>query len=624
VLPGYEILDKLGEGASGVVYKARQLSLNRFVAVKVLRSERQGRGNALARFRREAQAAARVLHPNVVLIYEAEQVGDAFVLIMEYVDGIDLGQAVKKYDPLPVSRVCDYVRQAALGLQHAHEHGLIHRDIKPGNLMLALSEGEIEAETAALSPTGTIKILDFGLVRLSQPQRRKGAASSLTHEGDFLGTPDFMAPEQARNPRRVDGRADLYSLGCTFYFLLTGRTPFEATTVSEKLYKHWTAEPTPITVLRSEVPPAIANVVHRLIAKNPQDRYQTAAALIDVLDAWLAPSGPATVDASVPSGVPPARLPGNGTMAPTVKGPSNSGSSVELVCRLEGHLDWVHAVALSPDGRQALSASRDHTTRLWDLASSREVRCFSGHHAPVRTVAFSPNGRYAVSAGEDRTVRVWDLDSGWEVRCLTGHTDFVTSVAFLPDGQHVLSGGHDRTMRLWAVGSGREVACLAGQPGRINALALTADGRHVFSGGENRTVHVWDLRSNREVQRLALHPREELSPVVTSLAVTPDGSRLIAGGSDHAVYLLDVTHGRRLACLTGHTGWIGCVALSPDGHRGVSGAGDRTVRLWDVETKRELCCLEMEADSAVFSADGQRILLGGRDKTVSVWSLQEA
>ena len=197
----------------GEVFKARHPKLGRVVALKLIRKERLDNPAAVRRFHREVQAAAQLEHPHIVRAYDADEAGDLHYFVMEYVEGTDLARLVKRDGPLTVDRACDYVRQAALGLQHAYERGMVHRDIKPANLLLT-AKGDV------------VKVLDMGLARLDRPEKDAGASSTLTQEGAVMGTPDYIAPEQARDSHTVDIRADLYSLGCTLYFLLAGRVPF--------------------------------------------------------------------------------------------------------------------------------------------------------------------------------------------------------------------------------------------------------------------------------------------------------------------------------------------------------------------------------------------------------------
>jgi formylglycine-generating enzyme required for sulfatase activity/tRNA A-37 threonylcarbamoyl transferase component Bud32 len=264
VLGSYVLLERLGEGGMGEVFKAKNWKLGKVVAIKLIRRERLANETAVRRFHREAKAAAALSHANVVHAYDADQVGDTHIFVMEYVDGIDLNKLVKDQGTLSVDRACDCIRQAALGLQHAHERGLVHRDIKPHNLVL--------------SRNGVVKILDMGLARIADDD-----SSTLTKEGSVMGTLDYLAPEQARDAHSADIRADLYSLGCTFHYLLTGQVLFPGGTASEKWWKHAFEEPTSIEKLRADVPPGVAAVIRKLLAKKPEERFQAPAELAALL-----------------------------------------------------------------------------------------------------------------------------------------------------------------------------------------------------------------------------------------------------------------------------------------------------------------------------------------------------
>ncbi len=282
--PRYHVVGLLGQGGMGAVYQAEHRMMQRTVALKVINQEFVSNQAAVDRFHREVQTAAKLHHPNIVTAYDAEQAGDTHFLVMEYVPGTDLSEVVKERGPLPVTEACDYIRQTALGLQHAHEQGMVHRDIKPHNLMVA--------------PEGQIKILDFGLASLAtetispeeenpqsvirNPQSRN-LQSSLTEAGTIMGTPDSIAPEQARDTRSVDIRADIYSLGCTFYYLLTGKTPFPDGKPLDKILAHTTEDPTPASELRPDIPAEVLAVLHKMMAKDPADRYQTPAEVAEAL-----------------------------------------------------------------------------------------------------------------------------------------------------------------------------------------------------------------------------------------------------------------------------------------------------------------------------------------------------
>jgi serine/threonine-protein kinase len=268
----YVISDRIGEGGMGKVYRATQMRLGREVALKVVRTSLLNNPLVRKRYNREVETASSLNHPNIVGVYDAGEVEGKYYLAMEFVDGIDLSRLVREYRPLEVVEVCEYIRQAALGLQYAHDQGLVHRDIKPSNIVVA---GERHLPQA--TEPAVVKILDMGLVRsVGFDEDGGGGGGDLTRAGTVVGTPDYMAPEQAKNSSGVDCRADLYSLGCTLYYLLSGQPPFPTGTPIEKLLKHQLDAPIPLQALRPSVPTPVAELISRLIAKDPNQRIQSA------------------------------------------------------------------------------------------------------------------------------------------------------------------------------------------------------------------------------------------------------------------------------------------------------------------------------------------------------------
>ena len=285
VLGSYSLLQKLGGGGMGQVFKARHQKLGRVVALKVIRRERMQDANVLRRFHREIQAVAQLSHPNIVMAFDADEVDGTHFFTMEYVEGLDLSKRVIRLGVPPVALACEIIRQAALGLQHAHEKGLVHRDIKPSNIIVAGKDSEQAANGAP-----RVKLLDLGLARVAMPTADQ-EMSQITGYGLFIGTPDYVAPEQAANPHGADIRADLYSLGCTFYFLLAGVVPFPDSSPVNKLFKHQKEEPEALEKLRPDVPAPVADLVRKLMAKAPGARFQTPQELAVELDSMLGADG---------------------------------------------------------------------------------------------------------------------------------------------------------------------------------------------------------------------------------------------------------------------------------------------------------------------------------------------
>jgi RND family efflux transporter MFP subunit len=289
--PRYRLIELLGAGGMGAVFKAEHLLMKRTVAVKVINRALFTDPAVAGRFAREMEAAGKLTHPNIVHAYDAEWIGDTHFLAMEYVEGVSLARLLSQHGPLSVAQACSYMRQAACGLEHAHERGMVHRDIKPQNLM-------VTAE-------GQVKILDFGLARFVLETAPAGALPApagadtavggaegntpvepLTQVGTVMGTPAYIAPEQARDPHTADIRADIYSLGCTLYDLLTGRPPFPAGNARQKVIGHLCEAPRSLLELRPEVPCELAQVVDRMLAKVPAQRYQTPAEVVAALQPW--------------------------------------------------------------------------------------------------------------------------------------------------------------------------------------------------------------------------------------------------------------------------------------------------------------------------------------------------
>jgi formylglycine-generating enzyme required for sulfatase activity/serine/threonine protein kinase len=270
----YVVLDKLGEGGMGVVLKARHRRMDRLVAIKILSSAAMKQAGAVERFHREVQAAAKLSHSNIVTAYDADEHLGMHYLAMEYVEGSDLASIVKEHGPLEIRQAVECILQAARGLQFAHEQGIVHRDIKPANLLL--------------DKKGAVKILDMGLARFTGTEAALGGAERLTTTGQAMGTCDYMAPEQSLDTHQADARADIYSLGCTLYRLLTGNPPYQGETFAKLFLMHLESPIPSLCEARPEVPEALDAICQRMLAKKPEDRYQSMAEVITELEAVLA------------------------------------------------------------------------------------------------------------------------------------------------------------------------------------------------------------------------------------------------------------------------------------------------------------------------------------------------
>src|SRR5579884_946708 len=285
VIGRYRVLDKIGAGGTGMVFLARHTQMDRRVALKILPTDRSDDPVARGRFRREAQAVAALNHPNIVRAYDIDLDAKPPFFVMEFVDGVSLQELVARQGRLEVGQAVDYARQTAAALEHAHQAGLVHRDVKPANLLVTAD--------------GVVKLLDLGLARFHKEE--DDGLTERYEQGAVLGTVDYLAPEQAQNCHAADIRADVYALGGTLFFLLTGQPPFAGGTLRQKLIWHQIKPAPPVTEARPEVPAGLAAVVARMLAKEPGERFQTPAEVIRALRPWSARPLPEPADEGPPS-----------------------------------------------------------------------------------------------------------------------------------------------------------------------------------------------------------------------------------------------------------------------------------------------------------------------------------
>jgi WD40 repeat protein len=628
----FDVLQVVGRGGMGIVLKAIDPCLQRTVALKVLDPLFARNELARQRFCREARAAAAVTHENVVAVHQVDidEEKDLPYLVMQFVSGVTLQDRLDRGERLPLREVVRIGQQTAAGLAAAHAQGLIHRDIKPGNILLE-------------DPLGGVKLTDFGLARAAEDAK-------LTQTGFVAGTPLYMAPEQARG-EQLDHRADLFSLGSVLYAMCTGRPPFEASSPFLVLQRVTGEFHRPVQDLNPTVPDDLADVIDRLLEKAPADRFQTAAETAEQLTAVLTrlPAEPAAATPATgavrrtgsnyrrPPAPPWLRWP----LAAVVTGLSLLGvwkladlvglTHVAAVGRppaadpgpapratLPVGVGPIWGVRFAPDGETLALAIDDGTVRLWDPHAVRVKQSLDAHTGPVWSIAYSTDGNLLATASDDGAVKLWDTATGAE-RLTIPHPTAVRAVAFLPDGRTLVSGTRNGRVRFWDVTTGKETVTTKGHAGVIMALAVSPDGRSVASASGDKTVKLWDAATGREQATLSGH-----AGGVYAVAFSPDNRTVATGGWDRTVRLWDAASGTLRAELKGHAQDVWSVAFSPDGRTLASGSEDKTVKLWDVADGRELRTFAGHTGTVyavAFAADGRTLASGGRDGSVKVWDV---
>jgi WD40 repeat protein len=652
-LPGYEILGELGRGGMGVVYKARQVGLQRPVALKMILAGAHAGPQELARFRREAEAVAQLQHPHIVQIYEVgEQEGRPY-FSLEFVNGGSLAQKLAG-KPRPARQAAQLVRTLARAVHAAHQRGIIHRDLKPANVLLTAD--------------GTPKVTDFGLAK------RLDAGPGLTESGAIMGTPSYMAPEQAEAKKKAIGPAtDVYALGAILYEMLTGRPPFKAETPLDTILQVISKEPVPPSRLQAKVPHDLETICLKCLRKEPSKRYGSAIelagelrrylqdqpiqarrtgvverswrwcrrnrAVAGLLSAVLITLFLGTVVASffaVRATANAQKSQENEQRALALKRDADAArvQAIEDRERVE-RLVYCGQIALAQrewqdnevaHARDLLNACRPDL-RGWEYAYLHRLfdgtqQTLIGHTGPVSSVAFSPDGKRIVSASwADETLKVWDAQTGRQTLSLRGwYTRGITSLGFSPDGKRIVSGSEDKTLKVWDAQTGQWTLTLKEHAGPVSSVVFSPDGKHIVSGSKDKTLKVWDAHTGRETLTLKGH-----TGTVRSVAFSPNGRRIVSGSDDRTLKLWDAQTGQDTLTLQGHTAYVWSVGFSPDGNRIVSGSADKTLKVWDAETGRESLTLKGHTAyvwSVGFSPDGNRIVSASQDRTLKLWDAQ--
>jgi WD40 repeat protein len=650
----YELLGEIARGGMGIVFRARQVSLNRPVALKTVVGGALASPLSVQRFHAEAEAAANLAHPNIVPIYEIGEHDGQHYFSMRLLEGGSLEQKISDHAlPAPgrgaaaLSRTAIAAKQAHIGrlmatvaraVHHAHQRGVLHRDLKPANILL--------------DAAGDPQVTDFGIAKLLA---RDGTSTlSLT----VLGTPGYMAPEQAAGGTQLTTAADVFGLGAILYRLLTSHAPFEAATPMATLQQVIERDPAAPRSCNASIDRDLETICLKCLNKDPQRRYPSAEALAEDLERWLA-------------GVPVTARPVTRAertwrwcrRKPLLAALWFGLAATILAGFIVSNAQWRRAERNAVTLRENLYAAdmgvafhawdagniartRELLARhvpkagepdlrtfewryLWGVARPRELLTIRSDSAQIWGSATSPDGRLLATGGGDGRIQLWSLPSGGLAATLQAPDarNIVYGVAFSPDGRLLATTANSPVVHLWDVEGRRLLATLGKQKGNVLWVAFSHDGKTLASVAgwpyaldTPAEVTLWDVASHRKLAALVGHTSSSCRP-----DFSPDDRLLATPHGNGTILLWDLGSRTIVGTLAGHQGLVISVRFSPDGQLVASSGIDGTVRLWRVPSRRAVVTLGSHQGavySIAFSPDGTRLISGGLDHTARLWDIQ--
>ena len=565
IFGSYRLLRFLGRGGFGTVYFAEHIYLNTPAAVKLLAPERDQDIRDL--IRAEAHISARLEHQHIARILDFGIAGDLPYLVMTYAPFGTLRTLHPRGTVLSSQRVAFYVRQLAQALQYAHEHKVVHRDVKPENMLLG------EKNQVLLS--------DFGIA----------VAAHRTHSlstQEAMGTTAYMAPEQAEGKARA--ASDQYSLGVVVYEWLTGSLPFTGRSTIELALKHQREQPPSLRKKKATISPQLEQVVMKALAKDPRERFASVRAFAEAFEVACADE------------------------VPTLQG--------STLLTYGGHVGYVNTLAWSPDGQWIASGAEDGTIQVWSAATGDLCTTYLGHKGSVYSLYWSPDGAQLVSGSEDHTAHVWDAATGKLRLIYRGHSDDIDAVAWSPDGTRIASGSIDRTVQIWDAATGTHHLTYRGheefQPEAyvIHAVSWSPSGFYLASASEDGTAQVWDAATGKQLQMF-----HDQKGHMETVAWVRNGSALLTKG-DWTVQIWDPLSGeRRLTYTPPQKTIVTGAAPSPNGQYIASSDGGKVIRIWQADTGEERFIYRGHSDWAsviAWSPDCTRIASVSKSE-VYVW-----